>query len=153
MMSRRPGQDEAASVPRRAATLEVLALEDRRLMTLMITVTSAADSGPNTLRAAVAEADAATKPVKIEFQLPGAAKITLTSGQLELSNTAEPITIDGPGASELDVDGNEASRVFAIEPMVKASISGLTVSGGTWSSPVSTRPIMGPAWITWARSR
>jgi hypothetical protein len=44
------GPGRGRDAPRRAATLEVLALEDRRLMTLMITVTSADDySGPRKL--------------------------------------------------------------------------------------------------------
>ena len=58
---------------RRQVALSVLGLEDRLLLsnTLMIPVTSTADSGPDTLRAAIATANAATMPVEIEFDLPG----------------------------------------------------------------------------------
>jgi hypothetical protein len=113
-------------------SLDVLVLEDRQLLsqTLTIPVTSTADSGPGTLRAAVATANTATRPVEIDFPLKGAATITLTSGQLELSNTAVPITIDGPGASVLAIDGNKQSQVFEIDKNVTASISGLTIRNG-----------------------
>jgi fibronectin-binding autotransporter adhesin len=109
---------------------EVLLLEDRRLMTTIITVTNPADSGAGTLRDAVARADLATNPVEIDFHLKkGETEITLTTGQLELSNSV-PITIDGPGSALLTVDGDQNSRVFQIDPNVTASISGLTISEG-----------------------
>jgi hypothetical protein len=109
---------------------DLLALEERRMLSMVITVTSTADSGPNTLREAIGVANAATQPVEIKFDLPGAATITLTSAELELTNTAEPIAIEGPGADELTVDGNSAFRVFEIDNGVMASISGLSVSDG-----------------------
>ena len=112
---------------------EVLLLEDRRLMTTTITVTSTADSGQGTLRNAIEQADllpASAGSAEIDFDLGGAATIGLTSGQLELSNMAVPITIDGPGAGELDIDGNHSSRVFQIDPNVTATLSDLTISGG-----------------------
>jgi hypothetical protein len=56
--------------------------------------------------------------------------ITLTSGQLELSNTSGTETITGPDANLLSVSGNQASRVFEVDPNVTASISGLTITGG-----------------------
>jgi fibronectin-binding autotransporter adhesin len=115
--------------PRRGASPEVVALEDRRMLSMLIEVTSTADSGPNTLRAAIGETNAATQPVEIDFQLGDAATITLTSGQLEL-NTAQPIAIVGPGADRLAVDGNGASRVFEIDTGVTVSISGMSVTGG-----------------------
>jgi hypothetical protein len=115
--------------PRRRVRPEVLALEGRHLLSTVIKVTSAADSGPGTLRAAVEAADAATTPVEIDFHLKnGQTSITLTSGPLELSNPA--ITIKGPGAGLLTVDGDGQSRVFEVDPNVTASISGLTVTGG-----------------------
>jgi fibronectin-binding autotransporter adhesin len=56
--------------------------------------------------------------------------ITLAGTQLELSNTSVPITIAGPGAGALTIDAGGKSRVFAIDPGVTATISGLTVTGG-----------------------
>ncbi len=69
-------------------------------------VTSTADSlAPGTLRWAIAWADLATTPSTIEFNLGSSpATITLTQGQLELSNSSEPITIDGPGAALLTIE-------------------------------------------------
>jgi hypothetical protein len=110
--------------------LEDSILEDRRLLTTVVTVTSSADSGPGTLRDAIGEANAATQPVEIQFDLNGPATITLTSAELELTNTAEPIAIEGPGADALTVDGNSAFRVFEIDKGVTASIAGMSVTGG-----------------------
>ena len=67
----------------------------------------------------------------IDFSLGTApATITLSQGQLELSNPSQSITIDGPGASLVSVSGNNASRAFLVDPTVAASISGLTITGG-----------------------
>ena len=109
---------------------EVLLLEDRRLLSLVIPVTSPGDSGPGTLRDAVAKADQADQPVEIQFQLEEGATIALASGQLDLSNVNVPVAIEGPGADGLTIDGTGKDRVFQIDPNVTASISGLTVTGG-----------------------
>jgi hypothetical protein len=55
--------------------------------------------------------------------------ITLTS-QLKLSGTPGPITIDGPGANLVSINGNHADRVFQINVETTATISGLTITGG-----------------------
>ena len=60
--------------------------------------------------------------------------ITLTLGQLELSNTAAPITIQGPGAGLLAIDGGGSTRIFEVDAMVEASISGLTIQNAGTSS-------------------
>lgn len=57
--------------------------------------------------------------------------ISLTSGQL---NITESLTITGPGASQLAISGNHASRVIEISSGVTASISGLTVRDGVVDS-------------------
>ncbi len=107
----------------------ILILEDRRLLTTIIPVSSTLDTGLNTLRDAINQANSATTAVEIDFNIPTPATITLTQGQLELSNTAVPISIVGPGAGLLTVSGNDASRVLQIDPNVQASLSGLTISG------------------------
>jgi hypothetical protein len=43
---------------------------------------------------------------------------------------ASDITIDGPGADELTISGNNASRVFSIGAGVTVEISGLTIADG-----------------------
>ena len=56
--------------------------------------------------------------------------ITLTGTQLELSNTTEPETITGPAAG-VTISGGGLSRVFQVDAGVTASISGLTIIGGS----------------------
>ncbi len=76
------------------------------------TVNSIADDGSTgTLRWAVSQANVDTSPSTIDFDLGTApATITLLQGPLVLSNTSEPVTIDGPGAGLLSISGNRASR-------------------------------------------
>jgi parallel beta-helix repeat protein len=126
----RTGRHRASARGRNRLRPAVLVLEDRRLLSGVIDVTNTADSGDGSLRQAIEEADLATSPVKIDFKLATPATITLTSGQLELSNTAVPIAIDGPGAGRLTIDGNDSSRVFQVDPNVSATLSDLTISGG-----------------------
>jgi len=107
-------------------------LEDRQLLS-MFPVTSTADDGSTgTLRWAVAGANADTSPSTIVFNLgTAAATITLTQGQLELSNTSESVTIDdGPGQGPVTISGNNESGAFQVDSGVTASISGLTITDG-----------------------
>ena len=122
-----------------------LPLEERRLLSTL-TVNSTADSAPagnpapGTLRWAVEKADEATSPTTINFNLGSApTTITLEQGELELYNTADAITITGPGASLLTISGNDLNRVFQIDPEVTASLSGLTITGGYASETVRGR--------------
>ncbi len=55
--------------------------------------------------------------------------ITLSLGQLELSDTSGTETITGPAAG-VTVRGNNTSRVFQVDSGVTATISGLTITGG-----------------------
>ncbi len=59
--------------------------------------------------------------------------ITLTSGQLVLSNKTGTETIDGPAAG-VTVSGGGLSQVFQVDAGVTASISGLTITGGKATS-------------------
>ena len=56
--------------------------------------------------------------------------ITLTSGELELSTPNETVTITGPAAG-VTVSGDRLSRVFQVDAEVTASISGVTITGGS----------------------
>ncbi len=56
--------------------------------------------------------------------------ITLTSGELELSNTSGTQTITGPAAG-VTIKAAAASRVFQVDGGVTASLSGLTITGGS----------------------
>jgi hypothetical protein len=88
-----------------------------------IEVTIPADSGPGSLRAAIASAhDGDT----ITFSLPLPSKITLTSGELLVTNNVDII---GPGANHLALDGNAARRVFYVLGAT-GTIANLTISNG-----------------------
>ena len=114
-------------------------LEERRLLATF-TVTSPADTLTNgqptmgTLRWAVEQADLATTPSTISFNLTTPATITLSQWVLDLTNTSDSVTIDGPGASQLSVSGGGTSGVFDVASGVTASLSGLTLTGGSGDS-------------------
>ena len=87
-----------------------------------VTVTNTNDSGPGSLRQALADANDGDT---ITFAVSGT--ITLTSGGLPVTKN---LTISGPGADQLSIDGNQALLVFGIFPDKTAAISGLTVRNG-----------------------
>src|SRR5262249_10508252 len=88
--------------------------------TLIVTNTN--DSGPGSLRQALADANDGDI---IGFAVTGT--IGLTSGELLV---AKNITISGPGAQSLTVNGNAKSRVFHISSDETVTISGLTMMNG-----------------------
>jgi CSLREA domain-containing protein len=79
-----------------------------------------------TLRAAIQEANALAGDDTISFGVTGT--IELTS---PLPNITTPLVINGPGASNLTVDGNATGAVFAVSGTV--SIADLTITGGSAS--------------------
>jgi len=86
-----------------------------------ITVTNTNDSGPGSLRQALADASDGDT---ITFAVTGA--IQLTSGELVIDNS---ITISGPGADSLAVFSN-TFRIFHVMPGPTVTIAGLTIRGG-----------------------
>ena len=99
-------------------------LESRVLLSTYV-VTNHRDVGPGSLRDDVQQSNASLGPNTITFAVTGT--ITLTSGQLEISND---LTIIGPGAGSLSISGNNQSRVFQIDAGANVSISALTITGG-----------------------
>jgi len=89
-----------------------------------VTVTSNADSGANTLRAALANANAGDS---IALALPANSTITLAS----TLTVAKNVTIDGSGTSELTISGNHAVRAFGVNAGVTATIANLTIANGS----------------------
>ena len=92
----------------------------------VITVTNTNDSGPGSLRQALAIANDGDT---IEFAITGT--ITLTSGQLAVNKS---VTVSGPGVDSLAVDGNGSTGVFFIDSGTTVTISGLTITNGNASS-------------------
>jgi predicted outer membrane repeat protein len=84
-----------------------------------ITVTNTNDSGPGSLRQALANANNGDR---INFAVTGA--ISLTSGGLGITKN---VTISGPGFNQLAVNGNQAFFVFGVFPQRTVSISGLRI--------------------------
>jgi hypothetical protein len=87
-----------------------------------ITVTNINDSGPGSLRQALADAN---DEDTISFAVIGT--IRLTSGGLLI---AKNVAITGPGADQLSIDGNQALFVVGVFPEKIAAISGLTIRNG-----------------------
>src|SRR5947207_8212260 len=91
------------------------------------TVTTLADNGPGSLRAAVAVGGV------VNFNVTGV--ITLTSGELLINS---PVSIGGPVADRLTIQRSDAPetpefRVFEIRSAI-ASIYGLTIRNGYLSN-------------------
>jgi hypothetical protein len=103
--------------------LALLCATSTSVQATSITVTNTNDSGPGSLRQALADANARDT---ITFAVSGI--ISLTNGELLVD---KGITISGPGAASLTVDGNATSRVFHITSRGVVSISGLTITNGT----------------------
>jgi hypothetical protein len=88
----------------------------------VVTVTNTNDSGPGSLRQALADANNGDT---INFAVTGT--IGLSSGELLVDKA---ITISGPGAENLAVNGNAKSTIFHIAPGETVTISDLTIING-----------------------
>jgi hypothetical protein len=97
--------------------LESMAAMSSRAATIIVTNTN--DSGPGSLRQALAVANDGDR---ITFAVTG--MITLTSGALVVFKN---VTISGPGADQLSIVGIQFQSVFSVGA---ATISGLTIRNG-----------------------
>ncbi|MEG3844925.1 DUF4347 domain-containing protein, partial [Microcoleus sp. herbarium14] len=90
-----------------------------------VTVTNSNDSGPGSLRDAIASAAAGDT---IQFASSLASQtITLTNGQLLIDKS---LTIDAVGAANLTISGNNASRVILTEGGTNVTLKNLIVANG-----------------------
>jgi hypothetical protein len=87
-----------------------------------LAVSSLNDSGPGSLRQAIADA---TPGDTITFSVKGT--ITLTSGALTIG---KDLDVQGPGPNKLKISGNNASRVFVILEGATVIIQRVTVCNG-----------------------
>jgi hypothetical protein len=112
-------------------------LEDRTVLSSFnLPVTSLADSGPGTLRAAIAQADAGStaQTYKITFKVSGTIKL-----ESALPDLSKSMNLSGPGASRLTVgrDGNASAYfgIFVVDTGVAVKISGMTIANGFTTYP------------------
>ncbi|MDZ7961337.1 MAG: choice-of-anchor Q domain-containing protein [Aulosira sp. DedQUE10] len=91
----------------------------------IINVTTTADNGAGSLRSAIASAQAGDT-IKFASTLANKA-ITLTSGQI---NITKNLTIDGAGAANLKISGNNAGRVFEVGRHIDATVRNLSITNG-----------------------
>ena len=94
------------------------------------TVTNLNDSGPGSLRQALADAKASAGYDTITFAADLTGTITLTSQVFIDSN----VTIQGPGADTLTISGGNTTRVFSVSAGITATIDGLTISNGNYDN-------------------
>jgi predicted outer membrane repeat protein len=96
-----------------------------------LTVSSLADSGAGTLRAAILSADAGKPSDKFTIDFAVTGTIDLQSPLPDLNNT---IAIQGPGAGSLTVEraagASFSSAIIAVDAGQTASVSGLTIANG-----------------------
>jgi hypothetical protein len=85
----------------------------------------ARDSGAGSLRDTLAAASS-NDTIVFDPSLNGQ-MITLSGGELAITKSLD---IEGPGASQLAINGNDASRVFDISSGSVVTIAGLTITHG-----------------------
>jgi hypothetical protein len=107
-------------------------LEDRTVPSTFTVVNTLDDGSVGSLRWAVGQANSQPGVDTIDFDsgvFSAPRTITLSGGQLELSDTAGATSIAGPAAG-VTVSGSGLSRVLRVDALVTASISGMTITGG-----------------------
>jgi len=77
-----------------------------------------------------AGSDTETDVITFDSSLSGGT-ITLAGTQLEITDTAAGVDIQGPGAELLAIDADEQSRVFYVGSGAEASLWGLSITGGS----------------------
>src|SRR5437867_3704075 len=103
---------------------------ERRVLLATFVVSTADESGPGSIREALAMAEANSGPDTIAFDeslaAPGT-KITVSS-PLVLNG---PVTVLGPERAKLTLEGNNATRVLDVASDAVVALSGLRISGGS----------------------
>jgi hypothetical protein len=124
----------------RSAVFRLEHLEDRTVLSTFM-VSNLADSGADSLRQAIIDANANTGADVINFASNLQGTIKLTSGELAI--TGDLTIYNGPGAKTLAVSGNDLSRVFNVGTGVTATIDGLTITHGLANGSTSDSPSTG----------
>ena len=108
--------------------LATLVLASSPALSATFTVTTTSDSGPGSLREAIASANATGGADRIEFQAGLTGTITLASA---LPVMSDDVVVDGPGAAAITVSGGGGVRVFEVAGGTTAEIAGLTIADGS----------------------
>ena len=96
-------------------------------------VTNPNDSGPGSLRQAIADATASGAAAAIVFDVSLTGQtITLTTGALQVSTA---LTIKGLGATSLAISGNHQSQVVVVTDTGNLTLSGVTIEDGIAGGP------------------
>jgi hypothetical protein len=82
------------------------------------------------LREAIQQANSSPGDDQITFADAVRGTITLDHGPLAITDTSGTLALDGPGAEQLTISGNHASRVFDVGDHAAANITGLTIADG-----------------------
>ena len=106
------------------SAVALLLLSAAPIFAATITATSTGDSGPGSLRAAIASA---ANGDTINFSLTYPATIVLST-PLTLGPS---VTIAGPGASDLAISGGNSVVVLIVNAGATAAISGLSIENGS----------------------
>ena len=119
----------------RAERQPVIETLETRLVpsTFLVTDTSDSATDTNSLRYAITNlaTGSSASTNTINFSLPLGSTITLSNGALTIN---QGVTINGPGVGALSINGNNASQVFVISSGISASISAMTITGGSTSN-------------------
>src|SRR5262249_55540987 len=113
---------------------QVETLEARTLLSSTYVVDSLSDTGTGSgltgdIRYCIAQADLsanAGSTITFDTALNGST-ITLSKGQLVISDA---MTITGPGAGSLTINGNNSSRLFDVASGGSLTLENVTLSGG-----------------------
>src|SRR5947209_8359715 len=101
-------------------------LEDR-LAPAGFTVTTLADSGPGSLRAAVQLANQIQGADSIAFNLPAGPQ---TIALLSPLNVTDSLTVTGTGAQTLTIDGGGTTQLVNVSGTVNVTVTDLTLADG-----------------------
>ena len=97
-------------------------------ITLGPVVSTTADSGPGSLRQAIADANPGDT---VTFLLSTPSTITLTGGEVGIDKN---LTLSGPASGTITISGNNASRIFNVAAGMTVAVANLTftqANGGT----------------------
>lgn len=140
MKSRVPGRKSSSVRRRRAAAVlatgaAIAAAPQVEAATF--NVLNADDAGAGSLRQAILDANALAGADTVTFDGAVTGPIVLTSGELWINDS---LTITGPGAANLTISGNDASRIFytyRAGGLIDVTITGLTLTNGTTGEAAS----------------